>query len=156
MAEQNQRIVIVTGGSRGIGRAICIALAAPDTRIFFNYFSPSDPDAEAAAAAETEKLVAAIDRQVAELDARRTVLLGQANAGAVEMEQEAKARKFSLAVKAFGSPEAFTKWQFAQELPETLKLNLLYAGEGTFWTDLKNATPVIQMNQSKPTTTRPR
>jgi 3-oxoacyl-[acyl-carrier protein] reductase len=33
-------------------------LAAPDTSIYFNYFSPSDPDAEAAAAAETEKLVA--------------------------------------------------------------------------------------------------
>jgi 3-oxoacyl-[acyl-carrier protein] reductase len=33
-------------------------LAAPDTDIYFNYFSPSDPDAEAAAAAETEKLVA--------------------------------------------------------------------------------------------------
>jgi 3-oxoacyl-[acyl-carrier protein] reductase len=58
MTEQKERIVIVTGGSRGIGRAICIALAAPGTIIYFNYFSPSDPDAEAAAAAETEKLVA--------------------------------------------------------------------------------------------------
>ncbi len=58
MTEQKQRTVVVTGGSRGIGRAICISLAAPDTHIYFNYFSPSDPDAEAAAAAETEKLVA--------------------------------------------------------------------------------------------------
>jgi len=58
MMEQKQRTVVITGGSRGIGRAICISLAAPDTHIYFNYFSPSDPAAEAAAAAETEKLVA--------------------------------------------------------------------------------------------------
>ncbi len=58
MAKQNKRIVVVTGGSRGIGRTICISLAAPDLDIYFNYFNPIDPDAEIAAAAETEKLVA--------------------------------------------------------------------------------------------------
>ena len=58
MTEQNKRTVVVTGGSRGIGRAICIYFALPGTYIYFNYFNPSDPDAEMAAANETERLVA--------------------------------------------------------------------------------------------------
>ncbi len=57
MTENNQKVVIVTGGSRGIGRAICLALAAPGSRIFFNYFSPANPEAEEAAAAETIELL---------------------------------------------------------------------------------------------------
>jgi len=59
MTQPNQPTAVVTGGSRGIGRAICLALAGPDRSIYFNYFSPSDPDAEKAAADETERLVAA-------------------------------------------------------------------------------------------------
>ena len=54
----DKRTVVVTGGSRGIGRSICLSLANPDTQIYFNYFSPSNPEAEKAAAAETEKMVA--------------------------------------------------------------------------------------------------
>ena len=54
----DKRTVVVTGGSRGIGRSICLSLASPDTQIYFNYFSPGNPEAEEAAAAETEKLVA--------------------------------------------------------------------------------------------------
>ncbi len=51
MADAIKRTILVTGGSRGIGRGICRAGAQVDNHIFFNYSS----DAEAAA--QTEKLV---------------------------------------------------------------------------------------------------
>jgi 3-oxoacyl-[acyl-carrier protein] reductase len=49
----DKRIIWVTGGSRGIGRAICRAFAGAETHVYFNYSSAGE------AAAETEKLVAA-------------------------------------------------------------------------------------------------
>ena len=52
MSEAPMRSIVVTGGSKGIGRAICRAFAGPDCRIFFNYSKDSQ------AAQETESLVA--------------------------------------------------------------------------------------------------
>lgn len=95
--------------------------------------------------ADTERQVAAVDRKVAELEAERDIVLGKANAGAEELQRKAKADKFRLAVKAFGSGGAYTKWQFAEGLPLDIDLNLFYAGEGTLWTDLKNVTPTIPL-----------
>lgn len=53
MTEAIKRSVVITGGSKGIGRAIALAFAKPDTKIFFNYSS------DAAAAEETRELIAA-------------------------------------------------------------------------------------------------
>ena len=57
MAETSKRIVVVTGGSRGIGRSICISMAGADTHIYFNYFNPGNPDEEAEKAKETESAI---------------------------------------------------------------------------------------------------
>ena len=58
MSDREKRTVVVTGGSRGIGRAICLSLAGRNTKVYFNYFSPADPAGEKAAADETESLIA--------------------------------------------------------------------------------------------------
>ena len=53
MTDHEQRTVVVTGGSRGIGKAICLDLAGPTTHLFFNYHS------QQAAASDTEQQIAA-------------------------------------------------------------------------------------------------
>jgi 3-oxoacyl-[acyl-carrier protein] reductase len=44
VTSENRKTIVVTGGSRGIGRAICTALAAPEADVYFN-FSAAEADA---------------------------------------------------------------------------------------------------------------
>jgi regulator of protease activity HflC (stomatin/prohibitin superfamily) len=104
--------------------------------------------------AETVQKVAEIDKQTADLEAQKTVLLGEAEAKAQQMQEEAKADKFQLAVDAFGEPAAYSRWQFAEGLPESIDLQLFYAGEGTLWTDLKGVLPTLPL-KAQPAATNP-
>ena len=62
MSESIRRAAIVTGGSRGIGRAVCLALAAQGLDIVVNYAGSAAAAAETAALCE-EKGVKAITVQ---------------------------------------------------------------------------------------------
>ena len=83
------------------------------------------------------------------MEAQKTVKLGEAKAKAEQLQQEATAQKFQVAVEAFGTGDAYNKWQFAEGLPPEIDLQLFYAGEGTLWTDLKNVQPTIPLRPAK-------
>jgi len=89
--------------------------------------------------AETEKLVAAIQKETAQFEADAVKILGEAENKGKQLIEEAKSDRFRLAVQAFGTPQAYNSWIFASGLPEDVELRLLYAGQGTLWTDMSKA-----------------
>ena len=95
--------------------------------------------------AMTKQQIATVDKQIAEMEAKRTEMLGKAKAESDQLLNEAMSQKFDLAVKAFGNASAYSKYQFAEGLPENIQLQLFYAGEGTLWTDLKNIQPTLPL-----------
>lgn len=99
--------------------------------------------------AEALQKVAAVDRQTAELDAQAKLVLGKAQADARRKLAEAEAQKFDLAVRAFGTGQAYNQWVFAKGLPDDIKLHMLYAGDGTFWTDLKGFGDIMLGRQAQ-------
>jgi hypothetical protein len=99
--------------------------------------------------------VAAVDKETAISESSATRTLGQAEANARKLEQEALSGKFKLAVEAFGSGQAYNQWVFAQGLPDDIELHMLYAGEGTFWTDLKGFSETMLGKQVSEKSARP-
>ena len=96
--------------------------------------------------AQTQRMIAEIRRETAELNAQAVKVLGEATNKGKQLVEEAKSDRFRLAVEAFGAAEAYNEWIFASGLPDNVDLQLLYAGEGTLWTDMKNADFGIRAN----------
>jgi hypothetical protein len=89
--------------------------------------------------ADTSRQVAAIEKETEELKAQAIEILGKAENDGKLMIEEAKSDRFRLAVEAFGTPQAYNNWYFATNLPDDVELKLLYAGQGTLWTDMSKA-----------------
>ncbi len=115
-----------------------------------------DAETEALVAAEREEglkkaaeIKAKADREVASLDKQRAEVLaaalriqGQAEADVIEAKKKADAKRLELHIAAFGGPNAFNLFTFAEHLPKELNIQYRYAGPGTLWTspqsDLKD------------------
>lgn len=95
--------------------------------------------AEIAAQANLE--VATIQQQVAQLDAKRTEIMGQARADIERMKQSADSQGYKMLVDAFGSAKAYNLYTFAEHFgPASIKF--FHAGNGTLWTDLSRMEDV--------------
>jgi uncharacterized membrane protein YqiK len=101
--------------------------------------------------AQRDLEVAKINLEMSQLEAKRTQILGKAQADVARLKNEAEAKGAKLLVDAFGSPQAYNLYTFAQNF-QPKDLRLIFAGPGTFWTDLKSfqevgASKVIQQSQ---------
>ena len=102
-------------------------------------------------AGETEVKVAQVQKQVAELEAKRIEIMGKAESEVLRLKNEADAQGAKMLVDAFGSPESYNLYTFAKNFEPT-DLHMIFAGPGTFWTDLKSfqdaaASKVLQQSQ---------
>ena len=103
--------------------------------------------------AQRELDVAAVEAEIAKLEAQRTEILGKAGADVERFKNEAEAKGAKMLVDAFGDPQAYNAYIFAKNFEPT-DLRLIFAGPGTFWTDLKTfeqvgASKVIQQATEK-------
>src|SRR5262249_13131220 len=100
-------------------------------------------------AAQARLLVADFTRQTAAIRADIKRKLGSADAKVVEMKGKAEGDGYALQVQAAGGPTDYNALQFAKQLPERIRLSLIYAGPGTLWTDLDKAANVAPLEMLK-------
>lgn len=100
-------------------------------------------------AAEARLKVAELAQQTATIRANTKRKLGSAEATVVELKGKAEGEGYALQVAAAGTPADFSAMQFARQLPDKVRLSLIYAGEGTLWTDLEKASQAAPLQLLK-------
>ena len=110
--------------------------------------------------AEAKREVSSIEAdtrlQVAQLRLKRAEFLASTRkvqeSAAVEakfMVSNETAKGELLKAKALGDPSLMGKLHMIEQLPEKIETKIIYAGEGTLWTDLKNPSVAIPTKAGK-------
>ena len=110
--------------------------------------------------AEAKREVSSIEAdtrlQVARLRLKRAEILANTKKVQESADVEAKfmvsnetAKGELLKAKALGAADLMGKLHMIEKLPEKLETKIIYAGEGTLWTDLKNPAVTIPAKQKK-------
>jgi hypothetical protein len=88
--------------------------------------------------AEVEKIKADYVLKIADLETRRKVLLGKAEAEATELKEKAKSGLYKMKMDVFGRDggDAYLRYTLAQQLNPKLQLRLFQSGQGTLWTNM--------------------
>lgn len=121
-----------------------------DTRVMVAQIDADAGKEAATIDAEARLEIATIREEVARLEAQRTEILGRADADVQKAMKTAEADGFRMLVSAFGSPQAYNLYKFAENFqPESIQL--FYAGDGTFWTDLKRLEEMGAVHQIRAT-----
>ena len=88
--------------------------------------------------AQTDLQVAQIQLKRAEIEAKRNQLTGETEVKADFIKHNEIARGIRLKADAMGKPGIMADMKLIEALNPNLKLQVIYAGEGTLWTDLKS------------------
>ena len=99
--------------------------------------------------AETKLKVAQIDLEAAKVQAKITETKGEAAVQAKFVVENEEAIGMKRRASAFKDPSLWADLTFADTLNPDVKISVIHAGEGTLWTDLKNASIALPQPKSE-------
>ena len=99
--------------------------------------------------ADTRLQVAKLKLKQAEILASTRKLLEESKVQAKFMVDNETAKGELLKAQALGNPALMSKLHMVDQLPQKVETKVIYAGNGTLWTDLKNPAIAVTPNTEK-------
>ncbi|MBO5722730.1 MAG: hypothetical protein J6S19_06410, partial [Lentisphaeria bacterium] len=94
--------------------------------------------------AEADLEVAELQLKRSELEAARAKLKGETDVQVAFLRNNERAQGVEMKAKALGASGVMADLTLVEKLNPKVKLQVIYAGEGTLWTDLKSGSITVK------------